>query len=110
MLAVFIGSVLFGSIEKLVYGNIQQCDKLIERVKAGMLAPIFDIHDGARDTVYKLGEELLRPAFGLPFPFDLPSQGVEVQSPVVLIHSHFTPILFYISGVNMGTKQNFMLR
>jgi hypothetical protein len=33
---------------------------------------------------------------------------VEVKPSGVLVHSHITPILFYISGLIMRTKRNFM--
>ena len=67
----------------------------------------------ARDTsrkiksgseVYKLGQMLLRPAFGLAPTFDFFAQGAAIQALFVLVHYHITPILFYISGVNMRTK------
>ena len=69
-----------------------------------MLALIFHIHDGARGEVYKLGQMLLRPAFGLTSALDFFSQGATVQALFVLVHFHITPTLFYISGANMRTK------
>ncbi len=36
----------------------------VKGVEAGVLAPVLNIHDGARGEVYKLGQVLLRPAFG----------------------------------------------
>ena len=69
-----------------------------------MLAPIFNIHDGARGEVYKLGQVLLRPAFSFSSALDFLAQGMTVQALFVLVHFHITPILFYISGRNMRTK------
>lgn len=97
-------------IEKLIHGNVQQGDELIKGIEAGVLAPVFNIHDGTRGTVYKLGQVFLCPAFGLPFPLDLPSEGVKIKVLVVLVHSHITRILFYISGAVMRTKHDFMFR
>lgn len=71
MLAAIAGAVFAGGIEELIYGNFQQCDELIKGVEAGMLAPVFDIHDGTRSTVYKLCEVFLRPALCLSFALDL---------------------------------------
>ena len=76
--------------KKLIYGNIQQGDELIKGVEAGMLAPVFNIHDGARGAIHKLGQILLRPALGLSLALDLPAQGVEVEPLVILVHSHIT--------------------
>ncbi len=55
MLPAVALAVLLVWIEKLVYGNIKQGDELIKGVEAGMLAPVFDIHDGARGAIHKLG-------------------------------------------------------
>ena len=73
-----------------------------------MLAPVLDIHDGAGGEVYKLGQMLLRPAFGLTSALDFFSQGATILALFVLVHSHITPILFYISGADMRTKHNFI--
>ena len=43
------------------------------------------------------------------FSLDLPAQSVEIKPSGVLVHSHITPISFYISGIGMRTKQNFIL-
>ena len=73
-----------------------------------MLTPVFNIHDGTGGEVYKLGQMLLRPAFGLASALDFFAQGTTIQAFFMLVHSHITPILFYISGVNMRTKYNFI--
>ena len=36
------------------------------------------------------------------------AQGATIQALFVLVHFRITPILFYISGANMRTKQNFI--
>ena len=95
-------------VEKFIYGNIQKGDELVKGVEAGVLAPIFNIHDGAGGEVYKLGQMLLRPAFGLASALDFFAQGATVQAFFILVHSHITPILFYISGWNMRTKRYFI--
>ncbi len=51
-------------VEKFIHGNIQKGDEFVKGVEAGVLAPVLNIHDGARGEVYKLGQMLLRPAFG----------------------------------------------
>ena len=79
--------------KELIHGNVQQGNELIKGVEARMLPPIFDIHDGARGAIHKLGKVVLRPAFGLSFALDLPTQGVEVKVLVILVHSHIT--LYY---------------
>ena len=71
MLATITGATFVRRIEELVYGNFQQGDELIECVEAGMLAPVFNIHDGTRSAVYKLCKILLCPAFRLSFTLDL---------------------------------------
>ena len=62
----------------------------------------------ALNTVYELCKVFLCPAFCLSFALDFPAQSVEVKPSGVLVHSHITPILFYISGLTMRTKHNFM--
>lgn len=52
----------FVRVEKFIHGNIK--NELVKGVEAGVLAPVLNIHDGARGEVYKLGQVLLRPAFG----------------------------------------------
>lgn len=79
--------------KELIHGNLQQGDELIESIKAGVLAPILDIHDGARGAVHKLGQVFLCPAFLLPLALDLTAQGVKIKVFVVLVHSHIT--LYY---------------
>ena len=91
-------------VEKFIYGNIKKGDELVKGIEAGVLAPIFNIHDGARGEVYKLGQVLLRPAFSFSSALDFLAQGMTVQALFVLVHFHITPILFYISGRNMRTK------
>lgn len=98
MLSAVALAVLLVWIEKLVYGNIKQGDELIKGVEAEMLAPVLNVHDGARGAIHKLGKIFLRPAFGFSLVFNLPTQGVEVKAFVILVHSHITPISFYISG------------
>ena len=95
-------------VEKFIYGNIKKGDEFVKGVEAGVLAPVLNIHDGARGEVYKLGQVLLRPAFGFSSALDFLAQGMTVQAFFILVHSHITPILFYISGWNMRTKYNFM--
>ena len=63
-----------------------------------MLAAIFYVHDRARSTIYKLREILLCPALRFSFSFDFPTQSMEIKASFILVHSHITPILFYISG------------
>lgn len=110
MLAAVAFAVLPVRIKELVYGNIQQGDDLVKGVQARMLAPVFKIHDGTRGTVYKLCKVFLRPAFRLSLALDLPAQGMKIKPSDVLVHSHITPILFYISGVIMRTKHNFTFK
>lgn len=108
MFPAFIPAAQLVRVEKFIHGNIQKGDELVKGVEAGVLAPIFNIHDGARGEVYKLGQVLLRPAFGFPSALDFCTQGAAVQAFFILVHSHITPISFYISGVNMRTKYNFI--
>ena len=108
MLAAVAFAVLPVRIKELVYGNIQQGDDLVKGVQAWMLAPVLKIHDGTRGTVYELCKIFLRPTFRLSFALDLPAQSVEVKPSFILVHSHITRILFYISGLIMRTKHNFM--
>ena len=91
-------------VEKFIYGNVKKGDELVKGVEAGVLAPVLNIHDGARGEVYKLGQVLLRPAFSFSSALDFLAQGMTVQALFVLVHFHITPILFYISGRNMRTK------
>ena len=65
--------------KELIHGNLQQGDKLIESIKAGVLAPVLNIHDGARGAVHKLRQVFLRPAFFLPLALDLTAQGVKIK-------------------------------
>ncbi len=65
MLPAVALTVLLVWIKKLVYGNIQQGDELIKGFEAGMLAPVFNIHDGTRGAIHNLGQVFLRPAFAL---------------------------------------------
>ena len=108
MLAAIAFTILPVRIKELVYGNIQQGDDLVKGVQARMLAPVLKIHDGTRGTVYELCKIFLRPTFRLSFALDLPAQSVEVKPSFILVHSHITRILFYISGLTMRTKHNFM--
>ena len=85
-------------VEKFIHGNIKKGNELVKGVEAGVLAPVLNIHDGARGEVYKLGQVLLRPAFGFSSALDFLAQGMTVQAFFILVHSHITPILFYISG------------
>ena len=103
MLAVVAFAVLPVRIKELVYGNVQQGDNLLKGVQARMLAPVLKIHDRTRGTVYELCKVFLCPAFCLSLALDLP----EVKPSGVLVHSHITPISFYISGVIMRTNCNF---
>ena len=41
--------------KELIHGNLQQGDELIESIKAGVLPPVLDIHDGAWGAVHELG-------------------------------------------------------
>ena len=52
--------------KELIHGNFQQGDELVKNIKAGMLAPVFHIHDGARGAIHKLSKVFLCPAFCLP--------------------------------------------
>ena len=106
----FVLSVVPVWVEKFIYGNIQKSDELVKGVEAGVLASVLNIHDGAGGEVYKLGQMLLRPAFGFAPALDFLAQGMTVQAFFILVHSHITPILFYISGRNMRTKQNFIFK
>lgn len=76
--------------KELIHGNPQQSDELIEGIKAGVLSPVLDIHDGAWGAVHKLGKVFLRPAFFLPLALDLTAQGVEIKVFVILVHSRIT--------------------
>jgi len=38
-----------------------------------VLAPVFDVHDGTRGTVYKLGEVFLRPTLFFPLALNFPA-------------------------------------
>lgn len=108
MFPLFTPGILRIWIEKSIHGNVQQSDKLVKGVQAGVLAPVFNIHNGARGTVYKLGEVFLCSTLFLSLALDLPAQGVKVKPSGVLVHSHITPNSFYISGENMRTKLNFI--
>ena len=108
MLAAVTFAVLPVRIKELVYGNVQQGDDLVKGIQTWMLTPVFKIHDRAWGTVYKLCKIFLRPTFRLSFALDLPAQSVEVKPSFILVHSHITRILFYISGLTMRTKRNFM--
>ena len=35
-------------VEKFIYGNVKKGDELVKGVEAGVLAPVLNIHDGAR--------------------------------------------------------------
>ena len=67
-------------VEKFIYGNVKKGDELVKGVEAGVLAPVLNIHDGARGEVYKLGQMLLRPAFGFSSALDFLAQGMTVQA------------------------------
>ena len=105
MLATVAFAVLPVRIKELVYGNVQQGDDLVKGIQTWMLTPVFKIHDRA---VYELCKIFLRPTFRLSFALDLPAQSVEVKPSFILVHSHITHILFYISGLVMRTKHDFM--
>ena len=79
--------------KELIHGNLKQGDKLIESIKAWILPPVPDIHDGAWGTIHKLGQVFLRPALFLSLVLDLTAQGVKIKVFVVLVHSHIT--LYY---------------
>ena len=97
-------------VEKFIHRNIKKGNEFVKGVETGVLAPVLNIHDGARGEVYKLGQVLLRPAFGFSSALDFLAQGMTVQAFFILVHSHITPILFYISGWNMRTKHNFIFK
>ena len=99
---------MFVWVEKFVYGNIKKSDEFVKGVEAGVLAPVFNIHDGTGGEVYKLGQMLLRPAFGLASALYFFAQGATVQALFIMVQFNNTPILFYISGVDMRTKHNFI--
>ena len=88
-------------VEKFIHGNIKKGNEFVKGVETGVLAPVLNIHDGARGEVYKLGQVLLRPAFGFSSALDFFAQGMTVQAFFILVHSHIIPILFYISGWNI---------
>ena len=67
-------------VEKFVYGNVKKGDELIEGIEAGVLASVLNIHDRVRGEVYKLGQVLLRPAFGFSSALDFLAQGAAVQT------------------------------
>lgn len=106
MLTAIAVAILPVRIKELVYGNVQQGDDLVKGVQARVLSPVLKIHNGTRGTVYELCKVFLCPAFCLSFALDFPAQSVEVKPSGVLVHSHITPISFYISGVIMRTKHN----
>lgn len=81
--------------KELIYGNIQQGDELIKGVEAGMLSPIFNIHNRARGAIHKLGQIFLRPTLGFSLSLDLPAQSLEVKLFVILVHFHI--ILYYFT-------------
>ena len=67
-------------VEKFVYGNVKKGDELVEGIEAGVLASVLNIHDRVRGEVYKLGQVLLRPAFGFSSALDFLAQGAAVQT------------------------------
>jgi len=62
------------------YGNVKKGDELVEGIEAGVLASVLNIHDRVRGEVYKLGQVLLRPAFGFSSALDFLAQGAAVQT------------------------------
>jgi 5,10-methenyltetrahydromethanopterin hydrogenase len=99
---VLVLSIVPVRVEKFIHGNIQKGDEFVKGVEDSVMAPVLDIHDGARGEVYKLGQMFLRPVFGLASALNFFAQGATIQAFFVLVHSHITPILF--SGANMRTK------
>lgn len=95
-------------VEKFIHRYIQKGDDFVESIKTGVLASILNIHDGAWSKVYKLGQMLLRPAFGLTLAFYFFTKCVAIQAFFILVYCYITPTLFYISGIDIGTKRNFM--
>ena len=85
-------------VEKFIYGNIKKGNEFVKGVEAGVLAPVLNIHDGARGEVYKLGQVLLRPAFGFSSALDFFAQGMSVQAFFILVHSHITLYYFTFRG------------
>ena len=67
-------------VEKFVYGNVKKGDELVEGIEAGVLASVLNIHNRVRGEVYKLGQVLLRPAFGFSSALDFLAQGAAVQT------------------------------
>ena len=53
---------------------------------------------GARGEVYKLGQVLLRPAFGFASALDFLAQGMTVQAFFMLVHSYITPHIILYFG------------
>lgn len=64
-----------------------------------MCWPLFSIYMMERGEVYKLGQMLLRPAFGLASALYFFAQGATIQAFFILVHSHITPhiILHFMS-------------
>ena len=54
MFPALVLSVVPVRVEKFIYGNTQKGDDFIKGIEAGVLAPVLNIHDGARGEVYKL--------------------------------------------------------
>ena len=67
MPAAVANAIFVGRIEKLIYGNVKQSNKLIECIKAWMLAPVLYVHDGTGSSINKLCQVFLRPALCFSF-------------------------------------------
>ena len=105
---IFIASYDFGGILPELSEHLGEYESLDELNHLACL--LSEIHDGARGTVYKLGQILLRPAFFFPLTFDFPAQGVKIKIFFVLVHSYITPTSFYILGADIRTKHNFIFK
>lgn len=96
MFPAFVLSVVFVRVEKFIYGNIQKGDDFVKGVQAGVLTPVFNIHDRTGSEVYKLGQMLLRPAFGLASALDFFAQGATVQA-LLYWYILTSPLYYYFT-------------
>lgn len=100
-------TVLLVREKELIHGNIQKHDDLIKGVEAEMLAPVFNIHNGSRSAIYKLGQIFLRPTFPFSFSLNFPTQGVKIKPFIILVHFYIT--LYYSTFRASPRERNIIL-